>query len=41
MPSQMFMFAELTEKHPDWAFPEDFETILWLFAQREEQNLLC
>jgi hypothetical protein len=34
------MSAELTEKHPGAVFPEDSETILWPFAQREEYNLL-
>jgi hypothetical protein len=36
----MSMFAELTEKHPGGAFPEDSETIFQLFRQREQHNLL-
>jgi hypothetical protein len=30
----------LTEKHLGGAFPEDSEANIWLFAQREECNLL-
>jgi hypothetical protein len=36
----MSMSGELTERHPGLAFPEDPEAILWLFAQRKEDNLL-
>jgi hypothetical protein len=34
------MSAELTQKYPACIFSEDSETIHWLFAQREEHNLL-
>jgi hypothetical protein len=37
---QMSMFAKLTETHPGEVFPEDPETILSRFAQREGHNLL-
>jgi hypothetical protein len=37
---QMFIFAELTENHHNVVFPEDFDTILSLFARREKHNLL-
>jgi hypothetical protein len=35
----MSLFQELTGKDPGGVFPEDSETILSLFAQREEYNL--
>jgi hypothetical protein len=36
----MSMPAQLTEKHPGGAFPDDSKTLLWLNSQREECNLL-